>query len=217
MALKGDRARFREDLLAWSQDNLREFPWREAEASPYEILIAEMFLNVTRTEVMEKVYPAFVQRYPTFHALRSADREELIEVIRPIGLYNTRADALLEIAETLAGEPFPRTKEELLELPRVGEYVASAVTCMAFGDDEAMMDRNVARVYSRVFDKKFSQDAPGAEAWEFAHEMIPSGDAARYNLALIDFASIRCTAPTPKCDGCFAAEYCRYNQRIDDG
>lgn len=175
-----------------------------------------MFLNVTRTEVVAQVYPRFVERYPDAEHLREADREELIELIRPLGLYNTRSDALLEIAEHLCDHGFPRTREELLELPRVGEYVAGAVLSMVHGDDAAMMDRNVARIYSRVFGEEFNQDAPGAEAWEMAQSMVASGQAKRWNLALIDFASVRCTAPTPRCDGCFAADYCDHYERSSD-
>lgn len=204
--------RFQEDLLSWSQEHLRDFPWRRPDATPYEVLIAEMFLNVTRTDVVAKVYPAFLERFPDAGALDQADREEIIDIIRPIGLYNTRADALKEIAARLSEEGFPQDEEALRDLPRVGEYVAGAVRSMAFGEDATMMDRNIARVFSRVFGHDFNQDAPEREAWELAEEMLPAGQAARWNLALIDFASDLCLAINPRCEHCFARDYCMYFQ-----
>lgn len=204
--------RFQADLLDWSVENLREFPWRAEEASPYEVLVAEMFLNVTRTSVVADVYPEFIERFPDAESLRRASREEIVEVIRPLGLYNHRADALEELAEILSEEELPRSEQELLELPRVGRYVANALLTMAFDEDRPMMDRNVARVYSRVFGLDIDEDAPGEDAWELAARLVPPGKAKRYNLSLIDFASDLCLAQNPQCGRCFANSYCKYFQ-----
>jgi len=48
----------------------------------------------------------------------------------------------------------PDEMEELLELPGVGRYIASAVLCFGFGRDVPIVDVNVARVLGRVFGLK---------------------------------------------------------------
>lgn len=180
---------FPEDLLEWSEDNLRRFPWRVDDASLYEVLVAEMFLSVTRSEVVSGVYEDFIERYPDPDALRMAEKEDLVEIIRPIGLYNRRANALLSIADQLDDPDFRPTEESLTELPHVGPYVANAVLCMALGEDRPMVDRNVARVLSRVFALDIRADDPGERAWEFAEKILPPEEVRRFNLALLDFAS----------------------------
>lgn len=212
--VSGDMAaRFRQALMDWAEENLRDFPWRREDATPYEILVAEMFLNVTRSDVVEKVYPDFLQRFPDPEALQDADRHDVVDAIRPLGMYNRRADALLDIAETLAERGVPEDETRLRELPRVGPYVADAVLSMAFGQYRPMLDRNSARVYSRLFGEDFSIDAPREPERDFAARMIPEGDARKYNLALLDFAATVCRATNPRCEECFASSYCEYYQQ----
>lgn len=208
--------RFRQDLLVWAEDNLRDFPWRRDDATPYEVLVSEMLLNVTRTEVVAGVVDEFFETYPDAETLRDAERDELVEIIRPLGLYNRRADALLELAETIAETGVPDTQEELLELPRVGRYVANAVLSMAFDQADPMLDRNAARIFSRVFGLEVNVEAPAQEDWAFAREMVPEGKAKVWNMALLDFASAVCKAPTPECGRCFATEYCTYYQQANE-
>lgn len=72
-----------------------------------------------------------------------------------------------------------------------------------------ILDRNVVRVYDRVFGQRFPDSEIGRE--EFAREILPeSGSLARkYNLAL-DFGAIVCEKRDPNCESCFASDYCSY-------
>lgn len=217
MGLDDKKTKLQEGLLEWAEKNLRQFHWRKDEATSYEVLVAEMFLNVTRTEVVEEVYARFLDRFPDPKSLAEADREEIVEEIRPIGMYNRRADALQEIAEVLVEDGFPETREELLELPRVGDYVANAVLCFTCKEDLPIVDRNVERVYSRVFGDEVETKTTRKGAWEFADEMLPEGEAKTWNLALLDFASLVCIAQSPRCEACFASDDCDfYGNRPDE-
>lgn len=208
---------FPSDLLDWADENLRKYPWRNDDATPYEVIVAEMFLAVTRTQVVAKVYDDFIDRFPTPEALRQAEREELVDIIRPLGMYNRRADALLNLAEHLEDGSVPDTYEELRELPRIGRYTANAVLAMAHDQHRPMLDRNVERVYTRLFGDDAPTDPNDEEAWRFAETLVPPEAAKTYNLGLIDFASTICTASNPSCEACFASEYCTfYTQQQDE-
>ncbi|MFT4923779.1 MAG: A/G-specific adenine glycosylase [Haloarculaceae archaeon] len=204
-------ARFQRGLLEWAEENTRSFHWREPARTRYEMLIAEFFLARTRAGVVADIYEDFLEEYPTLEALETAERDRLVDLIRPMGLQNRRGDALLELAETLDGE-VPSDVDALLELPRVGPYVAHATLCFGDGAQLPIVDRNVDRVYRRVFaDTWESLDDEGQ--WAFAAELLPEGKARRFNLALLDFASITCTARSPDCGSCFANGYCEYYAR----
>ncbi|GGN98627.1 hypothetical protein [Haloarcula pellucida] len=203
---------FRKDLLEWAESNLRNFPWRDDSISVYEMFVAEFFLTQTPAENTADVYPEFLDRYPALEHVREASQAELAEMIEPIGFQHMRADALAEIASEY--DELPTDVEELLQLPRVGPYVANATLCFALDRRLPVVDRNVNRVYSRVFGDEYPDG--DADRREFALESLPEdGAIARtYNLALLDFGAMVCTKQAPRCSECFAREYCSYYQSV---
>lgn len=209
MRLPPTAKRFRERLLEWSEDNERSFPWRESDASVYEVFMSEMFLRRTRSDVVESFIPEFLERYPDIGSLREADVEVLADVIRPMGLQNKRARGLVQLADELEGDSIPTGLEKLLELPQVGPYVANATLCFALDEQRPIVDRNVDRIYHRLFGQDW-EELGETERWRFADEMLPEGEARRFNLALLDFGAAICAAPEPNCEDCFANDHCDY-------
>lgn len=208
MTKKHARETFRQGLLKWSEEHLREFPWRST-TSPYEIFVAEILLSKTPVSKVEPLYETFLKRYPTLSDLEAADKEELSTMLHPLGLQNRRAAALIKIGRKLSNNGIPESEERLLELPYVGKYVANATLCFAFGHNRPIVDSNVIRVYNRVFDLEIT-NPESTEMWQFAFDMLPEKNARRYNLALLDFGSTACTTQNPACEACFANEFCEY-------
>lgn len=136
--------------------------------------------------------------------------DELIDLIEPLGFYNMRADALEQIAAE--HDRLPETTAALTDLPRVGDYVANATLCFARDEPLPILDRNVERIYERVFEDQWPESR--AKQREFASWLLPSDDARAYNFALLDFGASVC-APDPNCSDCFASEYCEYYQNLD--
>jgi A/G-specific adenine glycosylase len=204
------QATFRSALLEWGREHQRDFPWRERDRSVYEVFVAEFLLTQTPAENVATVYPRFVERYPSLDDLREASRDDLIDLIEPLGFYNMRADALKQIAAEY--DRLPETGTELTDLPRVGDYVANATLCFAKDEPLPILDRNVERIYRRVFEDQWP--ASRAEQREFASRMLPSDDARAYNLALLDFGAAVC-GPDPNCNVCFATAYCEYYQDLE--
>lgn len=160
--------------------------------------------------MVAEVFPNFVDRFPDLQTLSGATPEEVAEVVEPLGLYRLRSKALVEIARKLAQTGVPKDREQLLELPQVGPYVASATLCFAFDDPRVIVDTNVKRVYSRVFNPGMGENMSDERCWEFAADILPDKQVERYNTALLDFGATVCTAYSPDCDACFASEYCEY-------
>lgn len=203
--------RFREDLLGWSESNLREFPWRDPERSPYEVMIAEILLQRTRADNVVPIYEEFLKRYPDFDALTRSSTEEVAELLQPLGLQNRRAESLLDIASQIDGTAIPETREELMELPHVGLYVSGATLSFGFDRPAAIVDSNVMRVYERVFDIEEKRPR-NDELWAFAERVLPDDHHRQYNLAILDFGALICTASSPRCEECFARSYCSFYQ-----
>lgn len=124
-----------------------------------------------------------------------------------------RTDALTSIA--VEHDSLPQRREELIALPRVGPYVADATLCFALECALPILDRNVVRVYERVFGSAFPEKK--SEQRAFAAEVLPENgrEARRYNLALLDFGAVICEKLEPRCERCFATDYCTYYESLD--
>lgn len=198
--------RFRTNLLEWGQENRREYPWRESNRTLYEVFVAEFFLTQTPADNVAAVYPSFLERFPRLDTITETSEDELVKVIEPLGFQNIRAEALKQIASTC--DHLPSEPASLLELPQVGRHVANATVCFARGDQLPVLDRNVERVYGRVFQDTWPETEE--EQLTFTQRLVPV-EARAYNLALLDFGALVCQ-PEPLCEQCFANEYCVYFQ-----
>jgi len=198
---------FRSHLLLWSEENFREYPWRDTD-SHYRVLVAEILLQKTFADKVEPIYEEFVDRYPYLEALADVETEAVASLLKPLGLQNVRARALIDIANEYALEGVPNDKEELLQLPYVGPYAANATLCFGFERRRPVVDANVVRIYNRAFGADFTPQDD--EAWELADRMLPDDDYQRFNLALIDFGAKICTADSPHCQECFYRDQCEY-------
>src|SRR5437016_4438462 len=134
-------------LLGWSEHGASLYPWR-VNANPYRVLVAEVLLQKTPRWKVARCWSDLMGRYPDARALANADVGTLQGLIAPLGLAS-RTKTLVALAQTLiqrhSGE-VPRSVTELMALPGVGAYIASAVRCFAFGEAELLLDRVPVRV-----------------------------------------------------------------------
>ena len=210
---------FVDTLLEWHKRNSRDFPWRRI-SDPYKILISEILLQKTRAENVVVVFNRFATKYPNAKKLSIASFSELKHEIEILGLHTQRATKLQKLAKILVTKcdgKVPNNKEELLELPGIGIYIANAVLCFAFGYDVPLLDTNIGRIIERVFTVKVAgEERKKHEVWEMIAEFVPEGKARDYNYSLIDFGALVCTARNPRHDLCPLTEICDYYSSMND-
>jgi len=201
-------------LLTWAKDNTRDFPWRRTRDA-YKILIAEIMLQRTKAEQVVPVYERFVEKYPNAHSLSKASVSEIRGEILSLGL-EKRAQGLKKLAEQIVEEhkgEIPNSKDELVKLHGVGNYIANALLCHAFGVDVPTVDANFARLLVRVFSLKPKPPAQkDRRIWAFAQSLMPlvKGRARTLNLAILDFVSKICSPQKPSCRMCPLNFICDY-------
>lgn len=128
------------------------FPEAKAELnhdSPFQLLIA-VILSAQTTDVgVNKVTPGLFEAYPTPEALMQADREDIMEKIKTIGLYRNKAKFIkscaTDIVERFGGE-VPQTRKELQSLAGVGRKTANVVMSVAFDEPAIAVDTHVNRI-----------------------------------------------------------------------
>lgn len=212
---------FRERIIKWySLRGNQDLPWRKT-SDPWAVLVAAFLLRKTTTNQVVKIYEQFIKKYPTPYALLNASIEEVRNLIRPLGIEYRRAENLLKLAERIVkkfGGVVPCSKEELKELPGVGNYIASEVLLVAYNQPEPLLDRNMIRVIERVFGIRSAKLRPHTDAklWSFAEMLVPKDPqlARNFNYGVLDFARKICKAKSPNCNICPLIDVCNYYSNV---
>lgn len=211
IALKRDT--FQKEVLLWASNHLRDYPWRKIGRSPYEILVAELLLKRTTATAVARVYEDFLRRFHSVESISEADEAELAQVLSKLGLQWQRAKGIKSLARYIMNQrrgEVPSSLNELLNVPGLGEYSARAVMCFGFGIPIAVLDANVARILTRVFQRVLPQKVPQRQLQEVADLLVPSKSHRKYNLGLLDLGALVCRYIVPRCDECTLNSICDF-------
>lgn len=198
-------------LKEWHLKHYREYPWRAPDISPWGILLAEMLLRRTDGPTVAKVFPKLYASYPTPQDMVAANKDDVLEIIRPLGLWGQRVLALTMLSEVLVDlhkGKVPKNFSKLLALPHVGPYAAGAVSVFAFGQPAPMPDINIIRIMSRFFCLPYLTPGDIRAIARAALDQCPQGRAREFFYALLDLGSAHCRA-RPRCPGCPLERGCR--------
>ena len=209
---------FRTRLTDWAKNNLRDYPWRNT-SEPYKILVAEFLLQRTDADTVEPIYKTFLTRFPTLDKLANANIEDIAAILQPLGLF-FRAERLSQTAQVIQENyrgKVPSSEKDLLKLPGVGIYTARAICSQAFDRSVAVMDTNVARILERFFGIKGERVKSRCKIlWHAAETIAPKTKVGLWNLTLLDFGALICTARKPKCSMCPIAQQCHWFKSHSD-
>jgi A/G-specific adenine glycosylase len=206
---------FYNDLLTWELEHGRVFPWRTT-TDPFHILIAEMMLRRTQARQVAKVYISFTGKYLDAKALADAPSDEIAGELYSLGLA-WRVPAFQTLARILVDQydgKVPGDYDTLSELPGVGDYVASAVCCFAFGKPVILADTNTVRVVGRIYDIPTNPESRRKKpVRQILEALLYRQEPRLYNYALLDLASLICTPTDPSCEICPVLRYCKTGQK----
>lgn len=196
---------FAAELITWYRKNKRSLPWRGTK-DPYKVWLSEIILQQTRVDQGMAYYHAFIENFPDVHALAGTSEDHVLKTWEGLGYYS-RARNLHATARKISGEmggKFPATHAELLELKGVGDYTASAIASICFGEAEPVVDGNVYRFLSRHFGIRTPIDSTKGkkEFRELAAELITPNDPGTFNQAMMEFGARQCTPRNPNCGEC---------------
>lgn len=198
-------------LLNWYRTHKRILPWRDHPA-PYVVWVSEIMLQQTRVETVIPYFEKWMKLFPNIKSLANANEQDVLNAWEGLGYYSRARNlhkAAKRVVEKFNGE-LPRDLDDLRSLSGIGKYTVGAIASMAFKMDEATLDGNLRRVFSRLFDVKEFADSPVGEKilWELARKNLPKGQAGDYNQALMDLGATICLPKNPKCSLCPLMSIC---------
>ena len=191
-------------LLHWYKIHGRhELPWRNTD-DMYHIYLSEIMLQQTQVNrVRDEYYPQFLKKFPTLQTLANAAQDDVLSAWSGLGYYS-RARNLHKTAQATPSS-LPNTQEELIKLPGIGKYTASAICSFGHNQNIPVVDTNIARVIKRFF----ALLNPAEKLiWQNAANFVNHQDSRHHNLALMDLGSLICLPKNPKCNECPLQEEC---------
>ncbi|WP_299394950.1 A/G-specific adenine glycosylase [uncultured Gelidibacter sp.] len=202
---------FNKTLTLWYSVHKRNLPWRRTK-NPYYIWLSEIILQQTQIAQGLPYYEAFVNKYPTIFDLANAQESDVLKLWQGLGYYsrarNLHATAK-HIATNLNGV-FPNTYKDLLKLKGVGDYTASAIASICYGEPTAVVDGNVYRVLSRYFgiDTPINSTNGIKEFKALATSLMDHDHPSDYNQAIMEFGAVQCKPKNPFCHTCPLNDSC---------
>lgn len=196
---------FQRKLLNWFQNNQRSLPWRD-KYEPYQVWISEIMLQQTQVKTVLPYFECWMKELPTVQLVAGAEEDKILKLWEGLGYYSRARNiqkTAKQIIEKHNGE-FPSDYEDILALPGVGQYTASAIPSIAFNQGLPVVDGNVIRVLSRLFfyTKNTRLSEAEKQMWEWAKEILPEGKARDFNQALMEFGALQCTPAVTDCTPC---------------
>lgn len=215
---KGNRRRGKsrgslaQSVEKWFKVAGRDLPWRR-NRTPYGTLVSEAMLQQTQVARVSPAWEAFLRKFPSVGALARAQQDRVLAAWQGLGYYR-RARNLQAAAKVIVGEyhgKIPCDRLSLEKLPGIGPYCAGAIASIAFGQREAIVDGNVARVMMRIHGRNVDGDSRTGKAWLWnrARDYVDeSRDPALANEGLMELGAMVCTPNSPKCGECPVRKVC---------
>jgi len=195
---------FKRTILNWGRHNFTNFPWRYTD-NKWHALVAELMLQRTKAEQVLPVYLLFCKNYASPKDYSSSNSSPF----QSLGLH-WRENNLYMLADILSHHEIPLNKDQLLLLPGIGDYIASAFLSLHTGKRVRIIDSNVVRLYGRFFG--FTTDGETRRKdWfiQLAEKITPLRAFKDFNYAVIDFTRMVCK-PRPLCSKCILTRKCSF-------
>ncbi|KKN68319.1 hypothetical protein LCGC14_0452760 [marine sediment metagenome] len=189
---------------AFRRSFTRRYPWRNTR-NPYRILVTELLLQRTNADLAKTVWRDVIELCPSSRKAASVDLRSLGALTRRIGI-RSRCQTIKELGTVIQKRHrgnVPQAFDDLLRLPGVGLYIASAVRAICFMEQDFPVDTNAFRFVSRYFGLTLKRTkAEGRQLREFLSRLVPKSGVREYVYGFLDFAAQVCRPVKPNCSEC---------------
>lgn len=202
-------------IVKWSK-SFKELPWRK-NRSLYRTLVSEVMLQQTTVQTVLNYFESFIKEYPDLKSLALASEERLTISWKGLGYYR-RARNLKKASEYILQNfngKIPLDYNELVKIPGIGDYTASAILSIGSNESFFAIDANLERVLSRVFKLKEEKGIKLQkkiktllENKEIKKEFKKYGGRA-INEALMDLGRNFCKSKKVYCELCPLSGHCQ--------
>ena len=186
----------------------------ESGGDPWRLLVMARLSAQCTDERVNIVCRDLFREIPDARAMAEAPLSQIEELIRPCGLFRTKAKSLKESAAMLLTTyegRVPDTMEALLSLPGVGRKIANLLLGDIYKKGGIVADTHCIRICGRLgFYEEELKDPLRVE--RILTPVIPVSEQSDFCHRIVHFGREVCTARSPKCEGCPMGEICDHNK-----
>lgn len=175
---------------------------------PHELLIATRLSAQCTDARVNIVTKDLFAKYRSIEEFADADIADIEEIVKPCGLYKTKAKSIKEMCIQLRDDynsTLPDTLEELTKLSGIGRKTANLIMGDIYHKPAVVTDTHCIRITGRLGLVKSKEPAKvEAELWK----ILPPDKSNDFCHRLVMFGREYCTARSPKCGGCPLRDIC---------
>lgn len=179
----------------------------------YEFLIAVMLSAQTKDSRVNIVTKELFSKYNNLKALKTANINDIEDIIRSIGNYHKKGTGIIEISKIL-DEKYngivPNNRQYLEELPMVGRKTTSLVLSVLYNEPNMPVDTHINRISKKLNIAEEKDDVLKVE--QKLKKFFPKDSWNKLHHQLVLFGRYYCTAINPKCETCKLKDICNYNK-----
>lgn len=177
---------------------------------PWQLLIAARLSAQCTDERVNIVCRPLFERFPDVYSMAEAAVPDVEEIIRPCGLYHTKAESCVAMSAMIVrdfGGRVPDDMDSLLSLPGVGRKIANLVLGDIYGKPGIVADTHCIRINGRLgFYDEGLKDPLKVE--KILENIVPREIQADYCHRMVLFGREYCAARAPRCSECPLNELC---------
>ena len=207
-------------ILNWYDLNKRSLPWRKnvsIKKRQYYTLVSEFMLQQTQVVTVIPYFNRFIKKIPDMKSLAKVQNKKLIKLWEGLGYYS-RAKNLKKTAQVVVKNfrgKLPDNFEDLISLPGIGNYTASAILAIAFNKPYIPLDGNIERVLKRYLYLKKEKNIQKNNLIKKKSIFGISSRPSDYAQALMELGALICKPNNPLCNQCPISNKCKSLQKKD--
>ena len=176
----------------------------------YQLLVMIILSAQDSDANINKIAPTLFEIFPNIESLAVSNVEALIPHISKVRNFGTKANWIIEIAQTIqSNENIPLTMEKLTELKGIGRKSANVILREANKPAEGIIaDLHVIRVAPRI--GLCNENKDGNKIEKQLMQLLPKNIWNEIGMALSFLGREICRPTNPKCEICPIKNYCKY-------
>ena len=181
-------------------------PWKLLVMGRLSAQCTDARVNIVCRELFEK--------YPTARALADGKIEDIENIVRPCGLFRTKAANIKDACAMLEDEfggVLPSDMEELLRFPGVGRKIANLLRGDVYKLPAIVADTHCIRICGRLGAYPESNKDP-VKVEKIMTGLVVPQEQSDFCHRIVQFGRDVCTARSPKCGECPLKEFCKKGQ-----
>ena len=215
MTEKQKRARMREIVAALKEVYPEATCALEADGDPFKLLVMGRLSAQCTDARVNIVCRELFARYPDAKAMAEAELSDVERIVRPCGLYRTKAQNIVDASRLLLleyGGVLPSEMEELLKFPGVGRKIANLLRGDVFGLPAIVADTHCIRICGRLGMYPTTLKDP-VRVERVLVSVVEPAEQSDFCHRIVQFGRDVCTARSPRCEACPLAALCETGKK----